>query len=115
MAHWVDGFDLAVAKKNLAACRRLGRRASKVWREQGPLEHHEGVGDDLKVPFPRLARCRPSETVVFAWIVFRSRARRDRVNAQAMKDRRFVRVDPKSMPLDAKRMAHGGFRVLIDA
>jgi uncharacterized protein YbaA (DUF1428 family) len=73
------------------------------------------VGDDLKVPFPRLGRCRPGETVVFAWIVFRSRAGRDRVNAQAMKDGRFARVDPKSMPLDAKRMAYGGFKVLIDA
>lgn len=109
---YVDGFVLPVPKKNLAAYRRLARMASKVWREHGALEYRECVGDDLAVkmgvPFPRQARCRPGETVVFAWIVYKSRAHRDRVNAMVMKDPRLAGMDPKAMPFDCKRMAYGG-------
>ena len=119
MARYVDGFVLPIAKKNLAAYRRLARKASKVWRDHGALEYRECVGEDLKVkgalPFTRLARCRPGETVVFAWIVYRSRADRDRVNAKAMNDPRLAGMDPKSMPFDVKRLACGGFAILVDA
>jgi uncharacterized protein YbaA (DUF1428 family) len=119
MARYVDGFVLPVPKKNLQAYRRLARQAAKAWREYGALEYRECVGDDLKakgvVPFPRQARCKPGETVVFAWIVYKSRAHRDRVNARIMKDPRFANMDPKSVPFDVKRMAYGGFKVLVEA
>jgi uncharacterized protein YbaA (DUF1428 family) len=118
MALYVDGFVLPIAKKNVAAYRRLARKASKIWREHGALEYRECVGDDLKVkwavPFPRLARCRAGETVVFAWIVYRSRADRDRITAKIMKDPRIASMG-SSMPFDMKRMAYGGFGVLVDA
>jgi uncharacterized protein YbaA (DUF1428 family) len=115
---YVDGFVLAVPRRKLAAYRRLSRSAGKVWRQYGALEYRECVGDDLKikmgVPFPRLAKARPGETVVFSWIVFKSRAARDRVNAKVMKDPRIAKTMNQPMPFDVKRMAYGGFKVLVD-
>ena len=116
---YVDGFVLTVPKKNLAAYRRMSKKSGKIWREYGALEYRECVGDDLKVkfgvPFPRLAKAKPSETVVFSWIVYKSREHRDRVNAKVMKDPRLAGMcDSKSMPFDMKRMAYGGFKVLVD-
>jgi uncharacterized protein YbaA (DUF1428 family) len=117
---YVDGFLLPVPKKNLQAYRRLAQKAGKVWREHGALDYKECAGDDLKVkmgvPFPRQAKAKANETVVFAYIVFKSRAHRDRVNAKVMKDPRIKDMgDPKNMPFDVKRMAYGGFKVLVDA
>jgi uncharacterized protein YbaA (DUF1428 family) len=117
---YVDGFVLTVQKKNLAAYVRLAQKAGKIWREHGALEYRECAGDDLAVkmgvPFPRLAKAKPGETVVFSWIVYKSRGHRDRVNAKVMKDPRITGMcDPKSMPFDSKRMAYGGFKVLVDA
>jgi uncharacterized protein YbaA (DUF1428 family) len=117
---YVDGFVLTVPKKNLAAYRRMAKKAGTIWREHGALEYRECVGDDLKVkfgvPFPRLTKAKPAETVVFSWIVYKSRAHRDRVNAKVMKDSRITDMcDPNSMPFDVKRMAWGGFKVLVDA
>ncbi len=118
MAKYVDGYVLPVPKKNLPAYRRLARKAGKIWREYGALEFRECVGDDLDVkmgmPFPRQVRVKPGETVLFSWIVFASRTQRDRVNAKVMKDKRIANMDPKSMPFDFKRMAYGGFKVLVD-
>jgi uncharacterized protein YbaA (DUF1428 family) len=119
MARYVDGFVLPVPKKNVKVYRRIAQQAARVWREHGALEYRECVGDDMKpkgvVPFPRLARSKPGETVVFAWIVYKSRADRDRVNAKVMKDPRMAKMmSPKSMPFDVKRMAYGGFKVLVD-
>jgi uncharacterized protein YbaA (DUF1428 family) len=115
---YVDGFVLAVPKRKLAAYRRLSRSAGKVWRHHGALEYRECVGDDLRVkmgvPFPRLAKVRPGETVVFSWIVFKSRAARDRVNAKVMKDPRITKVINQPQPFDMKRMSYGGFTVLVD-
>jgi uncharacterized protein YbaA (DUF1428 family) len=115
---YVDGFLLAVPKKKLAEYRRVSRAAGKVWREHGALEYRECVGDDLDqrmgVPFPRLARVKPGETVVFSWIVYKSRAARDRVNAKVMKDPRIIKSMKQPMPFDVKRMAYGGFKVLVD-
>jgi uncharacterized protein YbaA (DUF1428 family) len=120
MARYVDGFLLPVPKKNVEAYRRIAQKAGKVWRDHGALEYRECVGNDLRakglVPFPRAIRCKRGETVVFAWIVYRSRSHRDRVNAKVMKDPRLAgMMDPKSMPFDVKRMAYGGFKVLVDA
>ena len=117
---YVDGFVLAVPKKNLQAYARMARKAGKVWREHGALDYKECVGDDLKVkfgvPFPRIMKLKPGETALFSFIVYKSRSHRDRVNARVMKDPRLASMmDPKNMPFDMKRMAYGGFKVLVDA
>jgi uncharacterized protein YbaA (DUF1428 family) len=98
----------------------MARTAGKIWRHHGALEFRECVGDDLHVkmgmPFARMLALKPGETAVFSWIVFKSRAHRDRVNAKVMKDPRIAQTcDPKTMPFDAKRMVYGGFKVLVDA
>ena len=116
---YVDGFLLPVPKKNLAAYRRMSRTAGKIFREYGALDYKECVGDDLKVkfgvPFTRVIKLKAGETVVFSYIVYKSRAHRDRVNAKVMKDPHLQAsmVDP--MPFDVKRMAYGGFKVLVSA
>jgi len=117
---YVDGFVLPVPKKNLPAYRRMARKAGKIWREHGALDYKECVGDDLKVkmgvPFTRQMKLKPGETVVFAYIVYKSRAHRDKVNAKVMKDPRLGDCcDTKSMPFDCRRMCYGGFKVLVDA
>jgi uncharacterized protein YbaA (DUF1428 family) len=119
MPRYVDGFVLPVPKKNLAAYRRMSQKAGKVWREHGALEYRECVGDDLKTKmaaqFPRQFRAKPGETIVFAYIVYKSRAHRDRVNAKVMKDPRITgAMDEAKMPFDVKRMAYGGFKVFVD-
>jgi uncharacterized protein YbaA (DUF1428 family) len=117
---YVDGFLLPIPKKHVATYRRISRRAGKIWRDHGALEYRECVGDDLTVKpgmgvaFPRLARAKTGETVFFSWIVYRSRAHRDRVNARVMKDPRMARMMTMPMPFDIKRMAYGGFKVLVD-
>lgn len=120
MARYVDGFVLPVPRRRIDAYRRMARKAGRIWREHGALEYRECAGDDLNVkngmPFPRGIRTKPGETVVFAWIVYRSRAHRDRVNAKVMKDPRLAdMMDPKAMPFDCKRMLYGGFKVIVDA
>ena len=120
MAQYVDGFLLPIPKRNLNTYRRIARLAGKIWREHGALEYPECVGDDLKVafgvPFPRLIKPKPGETVVFSFIVYKSKAHRDRINAKVMKDPRLAKLcDPKKMPFDCKRMAWGGFKVLVEA
>ena len=117
---YVDGYVLPVPKKNLAVYRRIVQKAGKIWREHGALEYRECVGDDVKVgkvtSFPRSVKAKPDETVVFSWIVFKSRAHRDRVNAKVMKDPRLAKMmSPKDMPFDGKRMFWGGFKVLVAA
>ena len=117
---YVDGFVLPIPKKNLATYRRMAQKAGKVWREHGALEFRECVGDDLKTKrvrsFPGMIKPKPGETVVFWWIVFKSRAHRDAVNAKVMKDPRLAKMmDSKSMPFDSKRMVYGGFKALVDA
>ena len=116
---YVDGYVLPVPKKNLQAYARIAQKAGKVWRDHGALDYKECAGDDLNVkfgvPFPRQMKVKPGETVVFSYIVFKSRAHRDRVNAKVMKDPRLAKMmDPKAMPFDVKRMVYGGFKVLVD-
>jgi len=116
---YVDGFVVPVPKKNLDAYRKLAKKAARVWREHGALEFRECVGDDLNVkmgvPFPNRIKLKPGETVLFSWIMFTSRAHRDRVNAKVMRDERLSKMDPEAMPFDLKRMVYGGFEVLVDA
>ena len=117
---YVDGYVLPVPKKNLQAYRRMAQKAGQVWREHGALEFRECVGDDVKtkmaVSFPRTIKLKRGETVVFSWIVFKSRTDRDRVNSKVMKDPRLAKMmDLKAMPFDSKRMVYGGFKVMVDA
>jgi uncharacterized protein YbaA (DUF1428 family) len=118
MPSYVDGFVIPVPKGKVDAYRRQARKAAKIWREHGALEVRECIADDVPMgkvtSFPRSVKRKPSETVVFSWIVFKSRAHRDRVNAKVMKDPRLAGMDPKDMPFDAKRMIYGGFNVVVD-
>ena len=117
---YVDGFIVAVPKKNLEAYRAMAKKVGKVWREHGALEYREWVAEDVKVgkltSFPRSVKLKPGETVVFSWITYKSRAQRDRVNAKVMADKRLAgMMDIKSLPFDAKRMIFGGFESLVKA
>jgi uncharacterized protein YbaA (DUF1428 family) len=116
---YAEGFVIPLQKKRLADYVRLARRAAKIYREYGVLEYRECVGDDLAAkfgtPFPRLAKLKRGETVIFAWIVFRSRAHRDRVNKKIMKDPRMAAMmDPNDPVFDVKRMTYGGFRIVVN-
>jgi uncharacterized protein YbaA (DUF1428 family) len=115
---YVDGFVIPVPKKKLAAYRSMARKAGKVWHEYGALDYKECVADDVKMgkrtSFPRSVKKKPNETVVFSYIVYKSRAHRDKVNAKVMKDKRLFEGMPKEMPFDMKRMAYGGFKTLVE-
>jgi uncharacterized protein YbaA (DUF1428 family) len=120
MPTYVDGFIVPVPKRKLAAYRAMAKRAGKVWREHGALEYRECIAEDVKVgkrtSFPRSVKRKPGETVVFSWIVYKSRAQRDRIIAKVMKDPRLAdMMDPKKVPFDAKRMIYGGFELFVDA
>ena len=119
MAHYVDGFVLPVPKRNIDAYRKMARVAGKVWREYGALDYRECVAEDVSkgevTSFPKSVELKRGETVVFAWITFKSRAHRDRVNAKVMADERLAGMDPKKMPFDATRMIYGGFEVIVEA
>ena len=116
---YVDGFIVPVPRKKLDAYRSMARKAGKIWREHGALEFRECAADDVKpgklTSFPQSVKLKPGEIVVLSWIVFKSRADRDRVNKKVMKDKRLANMmDPKAMPFDAKRMIYGGFKVMVD-
>jgi uncharacterized protein YbaA (DUF1428 family) len=118
MARYVDGFVVPVPKKKLAAYRRMAEKAGRVWRDHGALEYIESVADDVKpgkwTSFPRSVKLKRNETVVLSYIVYKSRAQRDRINAKVMKDPRLAKMmDPKAMPFDSKRMFWGGFKTLV--
>jgi len=117
--NYVDGFVVPVPVKNLPAYKRMSRLMGKVWREHGALEYRECIADDVKpgkvTSFPQSVLLKRGETVVFSWIVYKSRAHRDRVNAAGMKDPRLAgMMDAKKLPFDGMRMFMGGFKVMID-
>jgi len=116
---YVDGFVVPVPKKKLAAYRRMAAKAGRIWREHGALEFRECIADDVKwgkrTSFPRSVKQKTGETVMFSYIVYKSRAARDRINAKVMKDNRLAKMmNPKAMPFDAKRMIWGGFKTVVD-
>ena len=116
---YVDGFIVPVPKKNLQAYRQMARKSGKIWKEHGALEYIECVADDVKpgkvTSFPQSVKLKAGEIVVFSWIVYRSRAERNRINKKVMSDPRLKdMMDPKAMPFDGKRMIYGGFKVLVD-
>ncbi len=120
MPRYVDGFVIPIKKKNLAAYRRMAAKAGKVWKKYGALDYVEAVGDDLKIKgmvnsFPKIAKTKGGETVLFSFIVYKSRSHRDAVNKKVMKDPALLDLcDPEKSSFDFKRMAYGGFKVLVD-
>jgi len=117
---YVDGFVVPLPKKNLKAYRAMAKKAGKVWREHGALDYKECIADDVKMgkwtSFPRSVKQKKNETVLFSYIVYKSRKDRDRVLAAVMKDKRLAAMmDPKKMPFDGKRMIYGGFKVIVEA
>ena len=114
---YVDGFVLAVPKDKLAPYKKIARKAGKVWREHGALAYVECLGDDVPfgklTSFPRAVKAKDGETVVFAWIVYKSRAHRDAVNKKVMGDPR-MKMDLSKMPFDGKRLIYGGFKTMLD-
>ena len=122
---YVDGFVLVVPKKKLAEYRKMAEIGKKMWMKYGALDYKECVGDDLNIKpmggmktlsFIKMAKAKPTENVWFSFIVYKSKKHRDEVNAKVMKE---MMKDPKSkdmsMPFDMKRMAYGGFKVIVDA
>ncbi len=117
---YIDGYVVVVAKKKLAAYRKIARAACKVWMDHGAIQYVECAGDDMTVkcgvPFPRLMKLKKTETAVFAWVAYKSRAHRDRVNAAVMKDPRIAKMMAGGpMPFDMNRMTYGGFQSMVDA
>ena len=116
---YVDGFVVPVRKNKLARYRSMAKKSAKVWREYGALEFHECVADDVpygkRTSFPRSVKLKRGETVVFSWIVYRSRAHRDRVMAKVMQDKRIAAMmsNTKYVPFDGKRMLVGGFKTMV--
>ncbi len=119
MKGYVDGYVLPIPKKNVRAYQKLAQDAGKIWMEHGALQYVEATLEDLKpmkdiLSFPQQIKSKPGETVVFAWVMFKSRAHRDKVNAKVMKDPRITNaMDENKMPMDPKRMAYGGFIPLV--
>lgn len=117
MSLYTDGFIIPVPKRKLAAYLTMARKAAKIWCEYGAVDYKECVADDVKpvcgLPFPKGIRAKSGETVVFSWIVYKSKAHRDRVNKKIMTDPRLAELcDPNDMPFDGKRMLYGGFKVM---
>lgn len=117
MAKYVDGFVVPVPKKNVEAYKKIAKKAGKIWLEHGALEYYECQGDDVKpgkwTSFPQSVKLKPTETVFFSWIVYKSRAHRDRVLKKVMKDERLMSMTPDQMPFDGKRMIYGGFKPVV--
>ena len=115
---YVDGFLLAVPRRKLALYRSISRRAGRIWKEHGALEYRECVGDEVETKmgrsFPKIAGARAGEVVVFSWIVYRSKAARNRINGKIMQDPRIAKMMTAAMPFDPKRMAMAGFKVIVD-
>lgn len=120
MPRYVDGFVIPISRRKLPAYRRMAEVAREVWCEHGALDYKECAGEDFAVKFgltfPKGLKLKHGETVVFSWILFKSRAHRDKVNAAAMKDPRIAAMgEPKDMPFAVDRMLYGGFEVLVDS
>ena len=122
---YVDGFLIPMAKKNVAAYRKIAKAAGKVWKEYGALEYVECIAEELvskhngkvvKSIFPKMAGTKAGETVVFSWITYKSKADRNRINKKVTADPRLANMmDPKNMPFDMARMGWGGFKPIVEA
>lgn len=123
---YIDGFVIVVPKKNAAAYRKMAAEGGRIWKKRGALEYFECMGDDLRtksmggmkpLEFTKMAKAKPGETVWFSFIVFKSKKHRDEVNAKVMKDmeKDAAKYQGMKMPFDPRRMAYGGFKVIVDA
>jgi uncharacterized protein YbaA (DUF1428 family) len=123
---YVDGFVIVVPEKNLPAYRKMAEEAGKIWKKYGALEYIESVGEDLNpnvpaemkgITFPQMTGAKSGETVVFSYILFKSKQHRDEVNARVMKDPFMTapQQQGQEMPFDMKHMAYGGFDVIVEA
>src|SRR4051812_17708183 len=116
---YVDGFVIPVPRKNLKTYLKMAKLAGRIWKDHGALIFRESVADDVKIgkrtSFPRSVKLKRGETIVLSWIVYKSRAHRDRVNAKVMKDPRFVRMIEKPSPFDGRRLIFGGFKIMVKA
>jgi len=118
---YVDGFLLAVPKKNVAAYKKMATVAKKIWMEYGALSYVEAVADDVKpgkwTSFPQAVKLKKGEVVIFSYITYKSRKSRDTIMGKVMKDKRLAKYmeDPSSMPFDGKRMIFGGFKAIVEA
>ena len=115
---YVDGFVVPVPKKKLKAYRNMAAKAGKLWREYGATAFYECAADDVskgkRTSFPRSVKLKSNETVIFSFIIYRSRAERDRINAKVMKDPRLAKMmNVKDVPFDMKRMIYGGFKAIV--
>ena len=116
---YVDGFLIPVPKRNLRTYQRMSKAAGRVWMKLGAVAYCEAVGDDLEqgakvLGFPKTAKAKRGETVMFSWIVYRSKAHRNRVNKLIMKDPTILKMMKQKSPFDMKRMVYGGFKTLVD-
>ena len=115
---YVDGYVLAVPEKNVDLYRKMARKAGKIWLEYGALAYNECLEDDVQpgkhTSFPQAVKRKPGELVVFSWIVYKTKAQRDRINKKVMSDPRLAEfADPKKLPFDGKRMFWGGFKPIV--
>lgn len=120
MTGYVDGYVIPIKRKNLKVYRKMATLGCKLWMEHGALDYYECVGDQLKVPwgwtFPRMCKLKAGETVIFAFVVYKSKAHRNLVNKKVMKDKRMEEATRgMGMPFDMKRFVVGGFKVLVDS
>ncbi len=117
MAKYVDGFVLPIPKKNIKAYQKVAKFAGKIWKEYGALEYIECIADDVKpgkwTSFPQSVKLKKNEVVFFSYIVYKSRADRNRIMKKVMKDPRFTGMGPDMMPFDGKRMIYGGFKPVV--
>jgi uncharacterized protein YbaA (DUF1428 family) len=123
MATYVDGYVIPIKKANVKEYKKMASLGCKVWMEYGALDYFECIGDDLHakwgLPFTKLCKLKPNETAIFAFIVYKSKADRNRINKAVMMDPRMTppakgkkKVD---MPFDMRRFAMGGFKTLVQA
>ena len=117
MANYVDGFIVPVPKKKVKEYLKMAQTAAKVWKKHGALEYYEAIADDVKkgkvTSFPRSVKRKGNETVFFSWIIYKSRADRDRILKKVMKDPAFANMDMDAMPFDGMRMIYGGFKIAV--
>ncbi|MFA6094410.1 MAG: DUF1428 domain-containing protein [Candidatus Paceibacterota bacterium] len=120
MSKYVDGFLIPILAKNVSAYRQMAKDAGKVWKKYGALDFKECIGEDLSpkgvsFTFAKAVKLKKGEKIVFSYILYKSRAHRDRVNAKVMKDNSMNQYEGKEMPFDMKRMVYAGFDVIVDA
>lgn len=117
MAKYIDGFVIPIKKANLKAYKKMALLGCKIWMEHGALDYYESVGENLSVPwgltFPKMCKLKADETVIFAFVIYKSKSHRNQVVKKVEKDPR-MNMEGMKMPFDMKRFAVGGFTVLVE-